>query len=108
MDSGCRVRSVSSGPADLGSAAPAGPMPHRSKPIGPSYPRLPPKSSLESDLLPHGNPKSPHYLVDAILLEHFEELVIVAIVDMDADNHRTLRIERLLHDRSDIVGSVDH
>jgi hypothetical protein len=47
-------------------------------------------------------------LVDAILVEQFEEFVIVAVVDTDADDHRPVRIERLLHDRSDIVGSVDH
>src|SRR3984957_18442627 len=37
-------------------------MPRRSKPPDPSHPRPPPKSSLESDLLLKGNPKSPHSL----------------------------------------------
>src|SRR5882757_3949648 len=47
-------------------------------------------------------------LLDAILVKHLEQFMIVAVVDMDTDDHRTLRLERLLHDRSDVVGLVDH
>src|SRR6267154_6746990 len=47
-------------------------------------------------------------LVDAILVEHLEEFVIVAVVHIDADDHRSLSIERLLHNRRDVVGLLDH
>ena len=37
--------------------------------------------------------------MDAILVKH-QELVIVAVVHMDTDDHRSLSVEGLLHDRS--------
>src|SRR5437667_8615747 len=47
-------------------------------------------------------------LVDAVFVEHLEELMIVTIVHMDSDDHRSLRVKGLLHDRNDVVGLVDH
>src|SRR6266481_3024140 len=47
-------------------------------------------------------------LVDTVLVKHLEKRVIVAVVDMDTDDHRSLRVERLLHDRRDVVGLVNH
>src|ERR1700757_1281618 len=47
-------------------------------------------------------------LVDAVFVEHLEERMIVAIVHMDSDDYRPLRVKGLLHDRSDIVRLVDH
>ncbi|MDX6460073.1 MAG: hypothetical protein QOE55_3770, partial [Acidobacteriaceae bacterium] len=40
-------------------------------------------------------------------MKHLEELVIVAVVHMDTDDHRALSVERRLHDPSDVVGLVD-
>jgi hypothetical protein len=54
-----------------------------SKPTDPSHPRLPPKSSLESDWLLKGNPKSPHHLEpvvhDSVAAGFGAELAIGAI-----------------------------
>jgi hypothetical protein len=43
-------------------------------------------------------------LVDAVFVDHLEQLMIVAIVHMDSDDHRSLRVKGLLHDRNDVVG----
>jgi hypothetical protein len=44
--------------------------------------------------------------VDAVFVEHLEQLMIVTIVHMDSDDHRSLRVKGLLHDRNDVVGLV--
>ena len=41
-------------------------------------------------------------------MEHLEEFVIVAVVDMNANDRRSLSVKRLLHDGGDIVGFADH
>jgi endopeptidase Clp ATP-binding regulatory subunit ClpX len=46
--------------------------------------------------------------VDAIASHHFEEFVIIAIVDMHANDHGAGRIEGLLHHGGDLIGCFDH
>jgi hypothetical protein len=46
--------------------------------------------------------------VEGARIHHLEELVVVAIIDVDTDNDGARGVERLLHDRGDIVGVVDH
>jgi hypothetical protein len=46
-------------------------------------------------------------LVDAVAFHHLKQQMIVAVVDMDADNDRARRVERLLHDRRDIAGRLN-
>lgn len=41
-------------------------------------------------------------------MNHLEELVIVAVVHMDADDHRSSSVKRRLHDRGDVVRLIDH
>jgi hypothetical protein len=46
--------------------------------------------------------------VKVVAIHHLEQLVIVAVVDMYADDYRPRRVECRLHDGPDVVECVDH
>ena len=47
-------------------------------------------------------------LVEAVLVDHFEQLVVVAIVDVNADDDRPVRLECLLHHGDNFFRRSDH
>jgi len=51
---------------------------------------------------------SPCQLLKGALIDHLKELVIVAVIDVDANDHRPRRIERFLQDRDDLIRSSNH
>jgi hypothetical protein len=42
--------------------------------------------------------------MDTVFLNHFEELMVVAVIDMDPDDYRACMVQRFLHNRSYLVG----
>ena len=51
---------------------------------------------------------SPCRLLEGALVDHLKELVIVAVIDVSADDHRPRRIECFLQDRDDLIRSSNH
>jgi hypothetical protein len=46
--------------------------------------------------------------VDAVLPNHFKELVVISVINMNPDDYRTRMVQSFLDDRSYLVGSSDH
>lgn len=46
--------------------------------------------------------------VEAVLLNHFEQLAVVAVIDVQADDDGALDVERFPQHRHDVVRLVDH